>query len=67
MLTVDTRDAMLAAFGTVWNTYRQLDLSDADVSFPTFARACRGATIAPEVLSAILVCWEHRRRQPVSV
>lgn len=66
-MSAETRDKLLEAFGTVWNAYRQLQLSkNTDVSFPTFARAYRGKTISPEQLAAIVTAWESRRRQPVS-
>jgi hypothetical protein len=70
VLGAGLRDAFLDAFGTLWNAYRQLGLAicgpELAVSFPTFSRACRGLPIAPEELSAIVACWELRRRQPVA-
>lgn len=63
------RDQFLDAFGTLWNAYRQLDLTNAGiaaVSFPTFSRACRGLPITQMELAAIVAAWEYRRRQPVA-
>lgn len=71
LLSAETRDAFVDAFGTIWNAYRQLGLGQlvtdgVSVSFPTFARACRLLPIAPEQLAMIARAWEARRRQPVS-
>lgn len=64
-LSTTTCDALIDAFGTVWNAYRQLALTESGVSYPVFARSLRGETIAPETLAAVLLAWELRRRQPV--
>lgn len=70
------RDQFVAAFGTVWNAYRQLGLASLSsastpsagqaVSFSTFARACRLLPISPEDLTAITTAWNIRRREPVA-
>jgi hypothetical protein len=62
--------ALLEAFGTQWNAYRQLDrafpLSERGVSPSTFARALRGQTVTPEQADAIVSAWERRRVQAVA-
>jgi len=60
------RDQFLDAFGTLWNAYRQLELAQTSISFPTFSRACRGLPIAAKQLWAIETAWDVRRVQPVA-
>jgi hypothetical protein len=66
LLSQETAEALLAAFGTGWNAYRQLRLSETVVSYPSFNRALRGLEISPDHLAVIVASWDSRRRQPVA-
>jgi hypothetical protein len=56
---------ILGSFGTMWNAWRQLELSDSDITFAIFSRALRSQPVTPEDADLIVAAWERRRKEPV--